>query len=55
MHIWSHWLSQSEEISSDLWYFYGGGIIHNEDIMNSFQKFIIISFPATLYGIIRKL
>ena len=34
--------SQSMEISSDLCCFYGGGISHNEDIMHSFQKFIVV-------------
>ena len=34
--------SQSKEISSDLCCFYGGGISHNEDIMHSFQKFIVV-------------
>ncbi len=40
--------SQSKEISSDLCCFYGGGVSHNEDIMHSFQKFIVVSFPTTL-------
>ena len=38
-------LSQSEEISSDFWCFYGGGIRHNEDIMHSFQNFIVRLIP----------
>ena len=38
----------SKEIFSDLCYFYGGGVSHNEDIMHSFQKFIVVSFPTTL-------
>ena len=33
--------SQSEEISLDLCCFYGGGIWHNEDIVHSFQNFIV--------------
>ena len=37
--------SQSEEISLDLCYFYGGGIRHNEDIMHSFQNFIARLIP----------
>ena len=41
-------LSQSKEISSDLCCFYGGGISHNENIMHSFQKFIVVSIPTTL-------
>ncbi len=41
-------LPQSKEISSDLCCFYGGGVSHNEDIMHSFQKFIVVSFPTTL-------
>ena len=40
--------SQSKEISSDLCCFYGGGTSHNEDIMHSFQKFIVVSVPTTL-------
>ena len=40
--------SQSKEISSDLCCFYGSGVSHNEDIMHSFQKFIVVSFPTTL-------
>ncbi len=28
--------------------FYGGGVGHNEDIMHSFQQFIVVSFPTTL-------
>ncbi len=40
--------SQSKEISSDLCCFCGGGVSHNEDIMHSFQKFIVVSFPTTL-------
>ena len=38
-------LSQSEEISSDFCCFYGGGIRHNEDIMHSFQNFIVRLIP----------
>ena len=38
-------LSQSEEISSDFCCFYGGGIRHNEDIMHSFQNFIVKLIP----------
>ena len=38
-------LSQSEEIFSDFWCFYGGGIRHNEDIMHSFQNFIVRLIP----------
>ena len=34
--------SQSKEISSDLCCFYGGGISHNQEIMHSFQKFIVV-------------
>ena len=41
-------LSQSKKISSDLCCFYGGGVSHNEDIMHSFQKFIVVSLPTTL-------
>ena len=37
--------SQSEEISLDLCCFYGGGIRHNEDIMHSFQNFIVRLIP----------
>ena len=40
--------SQSKEISSDLSCFYGGGICHNQDIMHSFQKFIVVSIPTIL-------
>ncbi len=40
--------SQSKEISSDLCCFYGGGVSHNEDIMHSFQKFIVVPFPTIL-------
>ena len=39
---------QSKEISPDLCCFYGSGVSHNEDIMHSFQKFIVVSFPTTL-------
>ena len=39
-------LSQSEEISSDFCCFYGGGIRHNEDIMHSFQNFIVRLIPS---------
>ena len=39
-------LSQSEEISSDFCCFYGGGIRHNEDIMHSFQHFIVRLIPS---------
>ena len=44
---WSHQsaLSQSEEISSDFCCFYGDGIRHNEDIMHSFQNFIVRLIP----------
>ena len=28
--------------------FYEGGISHNEDIMHSFQKFVVVSIPTTL-------
>ena len=38
-------LSQSEEISSDFCCFYGGGIRYNEDIMHSFQNFIVRLIP----------
>ena len=51
-------LSQSEEISSDFCCFYGGGIRHNEDIMHSFQNFIvrlIPNHPPPLETRIRKL
>ena len=34
-------LSQSGEISPDFCCFYRGGIRHNEDIMHSFQNFIV--------------
>ena len=37
--------SQSEEISLDLCCFYGGGIRHNEDIMHTFQNFIVRLIP----------
>ena len=37
--------SQSEEISLDLCCFYGGGTRHNEDIMHSFQNFIVRLIP----------
>ena len=40
--------SQSKEISSDLCCFYGGGVSHNEGIMHSFQKFIVVLLPTTL-------
>ena len=40
--------SQSEEISSYFWCFYGGGVSHNEDIMHSFQTFIVVPLPTTL-------
>ena len=44
-------LSQSEEISSDLCCFYGGGVNHNKDIMHSFQKFIVVPLsPPSLCG-----
>ena len=46
--IYTSALSQSKEISSDLCCFYGGGISHNENIMHSFQKFIVVSIPTTL-------
>ena len=39
-------LSQSEEISLDFCCFYGGGIRHNEDIMHSFQNFIVRLIPS---------
>ena len=39
-------LSQSEEISSDFCCFYGDGIRHNEDIMHSFQNFIVRLIPS---------
>ena len=38
-------LSQSGEISPDFSRFYGGGIRHNEDIMHSFQNFIVWLIP----------
>ena len=38
-------LSQSGEISPDFCCFYGGGIRHNEDIMHSFQNFIVRLIP----------
>ena len=38
-------LSQSGEISPDFCRFYGGGIRHNEDIMHSFQNFIVWLIP----------
>ena len=38
-------LSQSGEISPDFCCFYGGGIRHNEDIMYSFQNFIVRLIP----------
>ena len=38
-------LSQSGEISPDVCRFYGGGIRHNEDIMHSFQNFIVWLIP----------
>ena len=38
-------LSQSGEISPDFSRFYGGGIRHNEDIMQSFQNFIVWLIP----------
>ena len=38
-------LSQSWEISPDFCCFYGGGIRHNEDIMHSFQNFIVWLIP----------
>ena len=41
-------ISQSKEICSVLCCFYGGSISHNEDIMHSFQKFIVVSIPTTL-------
>ena len=46
-HFWAAYaaLSQSEEISSDFCCFYGGGIRHNEDIMHSFQNFIVRLIP----------
>ena len=40
-------LSQSEEFSSDLWCFYGGGISHNED--EFFPKVyccLILNYPT---------
>ena len=39
-------LSQSGEISPDFSRFYGGGIRHNEDIMHSFQNFIVWLIPS---------
>ena len=41
-------LSQFEKIFLDLRCFYWDGISHNEDIMQSFQMFIVVSFPTTL-------
>ena len=38
-------LSQSGEISPDFCCFHGGGIRHNEDIMHSFQNFIVWLIP----------
>ena len=38
-------LSQSGEISPDFCCFYGSGIRHNEDIMHSFQNFIVRLIP----------
>ena len=38
-------LSQSGEISPDFCCFYGGGIRHNENIMHSFQNFIVRLIP----------
>ena len=38
-------LSRSGEISPDFCCFYGGGIRHNEDIMHSFQNFIVRLIP----------
>ena len=38
-------LSQSGEISPDFCCFYRGGIRHNEDIMHSFQNFIVRLIP----------
>ena len=38
-------LSQSGEMSPDFCRFYGGGIRHNEDIMHSFQNFIVWLIP----------
>ena len=38
-------LSQSGGISPDFCCFYGGGIRHNEDIMHSFQNFIVRLIP----------
>ena len=38
-------LSQSGEISPDFFRFYGGGIRHDEDIMHSFQNFIVRLIP----------
>ena len=38
-------LSQSGEISPDFCCFDGGGIRHNEDIMHSFQNFIVRLIP----------
>ena len=38
-------LSQSGEISPDFCRSYGGGIRHNENIMHSFQNFIVHPIP----------
>ena len=38
-------LSQSGEISPDFCRIYGGGIRHDEDIMHSFQNFIVRLIP----------
>ena len=38
-------LSRSGKISPDFCCFYGGGIRHNEDIMHSFQNFIVRLIP----------
>ena len=38
-------LSQSGEIFPDFCCFYGSGIRHNEDIMHSFQNFIVRLIP----------
>ena len=51
-------LSQSGEISPDFCRLYGGGIRHDEDIMHSFQNFIvrlIPNHPPPLETRIRKL